>query len=502
MKKETNCLTPFNLSRNALLAGTAALPFISHAQTASENGLIGELNTTSYLIIGGISALSLIVLFIFQHRFRKAAIALQDVTGELDVTRQRLSETNKKLEVTQQNLKSSSERYEGILYNADTGMFQMDRSGRCIFINSALQKMSGLYPKKALNEGLESAIHPDDRDKFKKAWDTFVENGKVFDQIFRFQHKEDGDTHVLCHVSKVLDGKKEVDSYIGWVTDITRFHEQEMQEKAVTGRYARFISESLEAFYKLEPKSPIPLLSDAQKMAESIMENLVVTECNDTFAAMYGAKPAELLGKPINALKDGCGPFRNNANIKTFIKAGFASTNQETVRQNPNGNRLNLLNNTFGIIEDDKLIGIWGSQQNISKQKREKEELSSQRDFLNRILNALPADIHVKDTRCRYLYTSRKMADRTGIPQEEWIGKTIFEVMPGTPRDYDQSAIETMKSGKQNLSEHQFESAGSTVWMETVQIPLISDDELVEGVIGLSIDTTERKKKEDKDDEK
>jgi len=497
MKIETSKSTRFKLFRNLLLAGAAAGPFASHAQTASDNGLTGELNTTGFLLIGGISVASLIVIVLLQRRYRKASVALQDVTGELDVTRQRLSETAKKLDVTQQNLKSSSERYEGILYNADTGMFQMDRSGRCVFINSALQKMSGLYPKKALNEGLDSAIHPDDRESFKEAWNTFVENGKVFDQIFRFQHKKESDTHVLCHVNKVLNGKKEVDSYIGWVTDITRFHQQEMQVKAVTARYARFVSESMEAFYKLEPKFPLPLLPDAQKMAESIMENLVVTECNDTFAAMYGAKPAELLGKSINALKDGCGPFRNNANIRAFVDAGYTSTHQETVRQNPNGNRLNLLNNTVGIIEEDKLIAIWGSQQNISKQKREKEELSSQLDFLNRILDALPADIHVKDTRCRYLYTSRKMAERTGIPQEEWIGKTIFEVMPGTPRDYDQSAIETMKSGKQSCFERQSESAGHTVWMETVQIPLISDDELIEGVIGLSLDTTERRKKEE-----
>ena len=215
MKYKTNCMSYPNPSRTFLLVGATVLPFTGLAQTASGNHLLDELNATGYMIIGALSTFFLLTLLLLYRKHKKTSNALNDVTGELDVTRQRLSETSKKLETTQKNLRTSSERYEGILYNANTGMFQLDRSGRCVFINSALQKMSGLYPKKALNEGLDSAIHPDDREKFKEAWNAFVEKGNVFDQIFRFQHKKGDDTHVLCHVNKLLNGKKELDSYIG-----------------------------------------------------------------------------------------------------------------------------------------------------------------------------------------------------------------------------------------------------------------------------------------------
>jgi PAS domain S-box-containing protein len=115
---------------------------------------------------------------------------------------------------------------------------------------------------------------------------------------------------------------------------------------------------------------------------------------------------------------------------------------------------------------------------------------------MHRILDALPADVHVKDTRCRYLYASRKLAQRTGIAQEDWIGKTIFEVLPATPRDHDKNAIEVMKSGKMNRIERSYETRKKSGWMETVQIPLVSDEGLIEGVVGLSFDTSDRKKKE------
>ena len=224
---------------------------------------------------------------------------------------------------------------------------------------------------------------------------------------------------------------------------------------------------------------------------------MTLDACSDTFAAMYGSNSAALQGKTIGELKDGCGPFRSSASVLGFIQDGFQTIDVESVRQDSNGNRLNMLNNVVGIIEDNKLIGIWGTQRNISKQKREMNELSSKASFMHRILNSLPADIHVKDTRCRYLYASQKLADRTGIPQEEWLGKTIFEVMPATPREHDHLAIEAMKAGTLVRCERTYETQGKKGWMENHQAPLVSDDGLVEGVISLSLEISDRKKNEE-----
>ncbi len=497
MKNQQNPGLQIKSNRFYLLAGVLFLPLASQAQGQLKTLIPIEMNLVSYLIIGFLLVFSVIMFFLFQHRYNLTARELKDISSELGTTRQRLAETGKDLEDTQKNLKDVSKRYQGILYEANVGMFQMDLTGRCSFINTALQEMSGLYPKKALKEGLLCAVHPDDHASFKTAWDAFVKHSETFDQIFRFQRDKAADVYVLCHANKVYNSRKEVDSYIGWVTDITRFHDKDLLQQAATARYKHFVSETVEAFYKLESTEPIPLVTEPGKMTEAIMHAMVLTECNDTFAAMYGSKPEELIGKPINALKDGCGPFRNNATIESFIEEGFRSVDLESIRQDPSGNRLNLLNQVVGIIEDSQLVGIWGSQRNISQQKREKAELSSQVRFMHRILSALPADVHVKDTRCRYLYASEKLAKRTGIPQEEWIGKTISEVLPGTPRDHDKMAIETMKSGTLHRSESHFETAGKSGWMETVQIPLISDESLVEGVVGLSLDITDRKKKEE-----
>ncbi len=478
---------------------TPLVPPTTHAQ--SPGGLLAavlpiEMGLPTFLIIGALLLYSVILFFIFKSRFNGASVELKDVTGELNHTRERLAETSQILEKTDKNLKNTTQRYQGILFDAEVGMFQMDLDGKCTYINSALQKMSGLYPKKALAEGLQSAIHPDDRAGFNKCLKSFSKSDEPFSLSFRFKPARSPEVHVACRANKVLNENKDAESYIGWVTDVTGFHDEHLREQAATAHYAHFVAETIEGYYHLAPEAPIPLVDSADKMAAAIMENMKLSGCNKTFAAQYGASSSSLKGKGINALQGGCGPFKNKDSIKKLIEADYRLIDVESVREDPRGNRLNLFNNAIGIVEDNKLVGIWGSHRNVSQQKREKEELISQARFMHRILDALPADVHVKDTRCRYLYASQKLAERTGIPQEKWIGKTIFEVMPGTPRDHDKNAINVMKTGKLSREERPYEARKKSGWMESIQLPLVSDDGLIEGMVGLSFEISEHKKKE------
>ncbi len=484
------------------LATLMAAPFSNQAGVGTAPV---QMSMTSYLLIAFLLVFSLIMFFIFQRRFIKKDMELQDITNELENTRSRLSNTGKELDLTQRDLKETKDLYQGILFDACVGMFQIDLDGSCIYINSAMQEMSGLYLKKAQNEGFSSAVHPDDRARFNAAWKQFIDGNEPFSLDFRFQLKKGRKTksvHVFCKASRVLNAKKQVESYIGWVSDITNYHERELRQQAETARYSHFVSKTHEAYYQLKPEEPIPLSSTTSEITNAIMGKMALVHCNDTFAAMYGTEAEELVGKSIQDLSGGCGPFRKDQDLVKFAESGYQLTNLESVRQDANGSRLNLSNDVIGIVEDNKLVCIWGAQRNITKEKREKAELKSQVSFMHRILDSLPADVHVKDTRCRYLYASKKLADRTGIPKEEWIGKTIYEVIPGTSHSHDHQTIETMKSGKLTKNERHYEVRGKSGWMETVQIPLVSNEGVVEGVAGLSIDITARKQREEDEHQK
>lgn len=490
---------PETVALKAALLLTLLLPAVSQAQQTKALIVPLQLSVHWYVIIGGLLVVSVLMFLIFQRRYKTTRQELEDVTAELSITRNRLTETNTQLETEKKNHSSTNTRYTNILFEAGVGMFQLDLSGKCIYINDELQQMSGLYPKKAMKEGIQSAVHPDDKEKFLEAWDRFVEKDKaIFEHKFRFLLSRDRINHVVCRGRRVRNVRKNIESYIFWVTDVTPFHNDILAEKAETGRFANFINTTVEGFYKLVPESPIPLSSKPELVAEKIMKTMVLGDCNDSFSAIYGAKPADLVGKSIGEMKDGCGFFKTIEVVQEFARNEYKAENIESVRLDPKGGRVNLVHNVMGIIEDGNLLGIWGYQNDVSTQKRDIAELNNRVGFMHRILDSLPADVHVKDTRCQYLYASKKLADRTGIAQEEWIGKTIFEIMPGAPKDYDVLAVEAMKTGTLKRTERKFEAQGKKGWMENNQIPLVSKDGLVEGVISLSIDITDRKKREER----
>uniref|UniRef100_UPI00356B55E8 PAS domain-containing protein n=1 Tax=Pontiella sp. TaxID=2837462 RepID=UPI00356B55E8 len=257
---------PLRLRQTTPALAMASIPTAALAQSALASIPAVEMSLTAYLIIAFLLVLSIMMFFLFQHRFHKAATELKGVTAELGGTRQRLVEANRQLEVSQKEHQATERRYQNILFDAKTGMFQMDLAGKCTYLNTAMQEMSGLYPKKALKEGLASAIHPDDRAAFHAAWRAFADGNAEFDQVFRFLHAKGREVHVACRVNKVYDAKKEVESYIGWAADVTEFHAAQLQERAATERYEHFVGETIEGFYKLAPPTPIALTGDPREI--------------------------------------------------------------------------------------------------------------------------------------------------------------------------------------------------------------------------------------------
>ena len=450
-----------------------------------------------YLILNIAVALLLLAIIGLLLQIRKNGKQTKEIAAKLNQLQQHAAETSHELD----HEKQKNKRNQNIIQNASVGMFRLNRDGECTYLNSAFENMSGLYLKKINQEGIASAVHPEDRPLFEESWEAFTsaKNDKPFVLDFRLQFRRGRETRFLnisCRAHKVFNQAKEVEGYIGWVTDISTQMKNLQEINSQIENYQFFMKETTDGYYRLKPDTPILLQKDPERLAKQIAKRMHIQECNEAFSAIHGVTTEALIGRGILELNSGCGPFRNQQDLLYFVEDNFKSLNSESAHQNSRGHRINLLHNVVGIVDDGKLIEIHGTFRDITMSKREKAELTAQIRFMNRVIDTLPADIHVKDTRCRYLYASKKLAERTGIKQDEWIGKTIFEMIPGTGRNHEQKAIDAMKSGKSVRGEYRYEVGEKSGWVETVQVPLVSDAGLVEGIVGLSIDISERKKNE------
>lgn len=141
-------------------------------------------------------------------------------------------------------------------------------------------------------------------------------------------------------------------------------------------RYQSFIKQSSEGIYRMELKEPIDINLSVVKQIDMIYENAYIAECNQKFAEMYGLNSVdEMIGTSMLNLHGGKDNLDNQNVIKEFILNNYRITNLETEEIDNDGNTLYFSNNNVGIIENGKLMRMWGIQNDITIMKKIQQEL-------------------------------------------------------------------------------------------------------------------------------
>lgn len=154
--------------------------------------------------------------------------------------------------------------------------------------------------------------------------------------------------------------------------------------------------------------------------------------------------------------------------------------------------------NEFGQ-DDLEVLTFVSDQIGLSiERKKAEEEVRRQRQSLATILDSVPAYIFFKDREGRYVRVNRAVAEMTGIPEDEWIGRTAREILPDFADSYDRADQEVLTTGesRSGLLEP-LETPSGTRQTLTDRIPHKDGEGNVIGVISLSIDVTERMKAEE-----
>ena len=196
-------------------------------------------------------------------------------------------------------------------------------------------------------------------------------------------------------------------------------------------KYRTFIEQTNDGVYHLDLKDPISINTPYKEQVKRIYQDTVLSDCNDTFLKMYGAKSKQdLLGKNLLFLYGNDENINWDVNLR-FVKNNYLLLSEETEEIDTEGNYKIFLNNTMGIVEEGFLKAIWGTQTVITQRKayekaliREKNNArNSQKkyvDLFNNLNDGVllyevdhqkvePGIIHeVNDESCRILEMDRR----------------------------------------------------------------------------------------------
>ena len=141
-----------------------------------------------------------------------------------------------------------------------------------------------------------------------------------------------------------------------------------------------------------------------------------------------------------------------------------------------------------------------GTVQDISKRKRAEENLARERNLLRTVIDNLPAYVFVKDTKGRYLLVNEPHRQKLGLGAEtEMLGKTSFDFFPAKiARSYEADDQAVMRSAQPVVGrEEPYEAGGKRGWYLTTKVPLHDAHGQLAGLVGITLDITERKRAEE-----
>ena len=147
--------------------------------------------------------------------------------------------------------------------------------------------------------------------------------------------------------------------------------------------------------------------------------------------------------------------------------------------------------------KDGNVIGLMGTYEDITEQKRIEENLRQEKILLKTLINNLPDAIFIKDLECRKTVANLTDVHNMGLNFEaEVLGKNDFELFPkeiaeGFYAD-DQSVI---KNGKQVINREEFfiDKEGKKAWLLTTKLPFRDDNGNIKGLIGIGRNITKQK---------
>ena len=156
----------------------------------------------------------------------------------------------------------------------------------------------------------------------------------------------------------------------------------------------------------------------------------------------------------------------------------------------PIKNKSGRVTKLIGTVQDITARKI--AEENLKKSQKKYKLLSEE---LELILDHIIGPVFYKDTKNRFIWVNKYITDAYKMKREDLIGKNLFELYPEevaqTYWDYD---LEVINSGKPKLNiEEMWDTVDGLKWLLTSKIPFIDENGDIKGIIGTSVNITERK---------
>ncbi|MDM8161850.1 PAS domain S-box protein [Labilibaculum sp. K2S] len=437
---------------------------------------------------------------------------LRDITREKELqakTDLLLKEAHNKDFLFHNLIENRRKLLSGFVDNAINPMFALDLDNRFILMNQAFINRHGLQKEELYGKSVEEFqtltgfyIHEDVLEGFRKASDnrvTFSFECATFQPVLNklththytvFPLFSDNGTTLLGTGTIITDVAEFVE-----YQDRLNYAEKQSDIFKTKARYQEYLLQSymdsipfyasiidLDGIYKFINKYALGLFEDTGESAIGKHYTEFI-RCNDYLNSMI-------------------------MDVE-FVLNNHKEVESENVLINGDGGELTFHSNLFPLFDEEGKIfavGIIGA--NISKRKRVEEEsrlffnkVQQSERLLSALMNNIPLPVYHKDVNGVYLGGNTAFANSIGFSENEFIGKTVFDLFPNNDLTeiYHQADLLVFKSCQAQSYEAKIKNKdGSFNDVIFNKAPFFNQDGTLGGLVGAIVDITERKRDEEK----
>ncbi len=152
------------------------------------------------------------------------------------------------------------------------------------------------------------------------------------------------------------------------------------------------------------------------------------------------------------------------------------------------------------IIKEGKVVKLFGTFKDIHQQVMTETKIKENQQLLTTLIDNLPLNVYVKDLASKKVLVNKAECDYLGKSEAELLGKSDFDLydkkMAQISRNEDLMVMKHLKPilGKETESA---KKDGKTTYFLSSKIPRFDLDGRVNGLIGISMDISAIKKKEE-----